>query len=172
VYAIVLEVRRLFHRLASASDTLHADVGVSAAQRAVLEALATSGASTVPELARRKGVSRQHVQVLANALAAARLIDARPNPAHLRSPLLELTEAGRQTFEAMRARETPLLVAVASALEGRPLDDVLAVLRELGDAVEDAARRHVPRRGREPRPRRGHRTARGRRRRNHDRGSD
>lgn len=151
LYALVLEVRRLFHRLATASDALHADVGISAAQRAVLEALATSGATTVPDLARRKGVTRQHIQVLANALAAAGLVHTRPNPAHQRSSLLELTDAGRRTFEAMRARETKALESASTAIRGRQLGEVLAVLQELGDAVENAARQHA-RRGHEARP--------------------
>jgi DNA-binding MarR family transcriptional regulator len=142
IYAIIVEVRRLFHRLASATDALHSDLGVSAAQRAVLEALASAGATTVPALARRKGVTRQHIQVLANQLVAAGLVQARPNPDHQRSSLLELSAAGQRAFGTIRARERRILAAVGTRLGRRPLGEVLTVLRDLGDLVEQLAPPH------------------------------
>jgi DNA-binding MarR family transcriptional regulator len=142
LYAIIVEVRRLFHRLANATDALHFDLGVSAAQRAVLEALASAGATTVPALARRKGVTRQHIQVLANQLRALGLVEDRPNPDHKRSSLLELSAAGRRAFETIRARERRVLTAVGSKLARRSLGEVLAVLSDLGDLVEELAPPH------------------------------
>ncbi len=139
VYAIIVEVRRLFHRLANATDALHADLGVSAAQRAVLEALASFGDISVPALARRKGVTRQHIQVLANQLEAAGLVQTRPNPDHQRSPLLQLSPHGTRVFESIRAREERVLGAVRPRLGRRPLAEVVAVLRDLGDLVEELA---------------------------------
>lgn len=152
LYEVIREVRRLFHRLANATDRLHADLEVSVAQRALLEALADGGASPVPELARGKGVSRQHVQVLANELLAAGLVEARPNPAHLRSPLLELTAAGRHRFTTMRGREVHLLEAAVARLARPELGRLAGALREIGDAVEASladrpaapTRRHGP----------------------------
>jgi DNA-binding MarR family transcriptional regulator len=136
LYQVIVEVRRLFHRLASATDRLHADRAVPVAQRAVLEALADDGPSTVPALARRKGVTRQHVQVLANALQEAGLVEAVANPAHRRSPRLALTPAGLRLFEAMRSREGRFLEGVAARLGTPPLPMVARSLRALGDAVE------------------------------------
>jgi len=159
LYTVIVEVRRLFHRLANATDALHSDLGVSAAQRAVLEALAAGGAITVPALARRKGVTRQHIQALANQLEAAGLVQALPNPDHERSSLLDLSAAGQRVFETIRARERRVLGAVGSKLGRRPLDEVLAVLRGLGDLIEELApARHadvVPERARRG-PDRGH----------------
>ena len=62
------EVRGCFNRLKSVAERLHADLEVSAPERAVLEALDRGGTLTVPEIAMRRGVSRQHVQVIMNAL--------------------------------------------------------------------------------------------------------
>jgi DNA-binding MarR family transcriptional regulator len=157
VYALIVEVRRLFHRLANATDALHADLGVSAAQRAVLEALAPIGAISVPTLARRKGVTRQHIQVLSNQLEAAGLVQARPNPDHHRSPLLELSPDGKRAFETIRAREGRVLAAVGARLGRRPLGEVLAVLRDLGDLVEELAPREPRSAGRTARVRGHHR---------------
>jgi DNA-binding MarR family transcriptional regulator len=150
VYAVIFEVRRLFHRLTNTTDALHSDLGVSAAKRAVLEDLATVGKSTVPDLARRKGVTRQHIQVLANELEAAKLVETLPNPAHQRSPLLEVTGSGRRMFETIRARERRILALVASKIGQRDLHEVLAVLRVLGDLAEKFAPGYGPRTMSEP----------------------
>jgi DNA-binding MarR family transcriptional regulator len=136
LYQVIVEVRRLFHRLANATDRLHVDVGVPVAQRAVLETLADDGPSPVPALARRKGVTRQHIQVLANALQEAGLVEAVTNPEHRRSPRLALTPAGRRLFEAMRSREGHFLQGVAHRLGAAPLPVVARALSALGDAVE------------------------------------
>jgi DNA-binding MarR family transcriptional regulator len=73
----------------------------------------SEGTWTVPAAANRLGITRQAVQRVADDLVAdgrARYVD---NPAHRRSPLLELTTAGRGTLVAITedARRTnePLL---------------------------------------------------------------
>ncbi|HTP27346.1 MAG TPA: MarR family winged helix-turn-helix transcriptional regulator [Anaeromyxobacteraceae bacterium] len=137
LYEVVREVRRLFHRLANCADRLHADLGVSAAQRAVLEALADDGISTVPDLARRKGVTRQHIQVLANQLQSAGLVETHPNPAHQRSSLLALTPAGRRAFDSMRAREERLFASMRRRFKTLQLEQVAQILRDIGDAADD-----------------------------------
>lgn len=63
-------------------------------QKELLLDLKERGPQTVPQLARYRRVSRQHVQVIANRLIEAGLIVTQPNPAHLRSCLLGLTPAG------------------------------------------------------------------------------
>ena len=101
-----LEVRRLFNQLRAAAETIHADhEALPIAQRAILESLHRDGPATVPALARARPVSRQHVQILVNALAGAGLVETRPNPGHRRSPFVALTPAGRRLFTAMRTRE-------------------------------------------------------------------
>jgi DNA-binding MarR family transcriptional regulator len=100
------EVRGLFHQLRAAAETIHADHdALPIAQRAILESLHRDGPATVPALARARPVSRQHVQILVNALAGVGLVETRPNPGHRRSPLVALTPAGRRRFVSMRARE-------------------------------------------------------------------
>jgi DNA-binding MarR family transcriptional regulator len=141
LYALIREVRRLFHRLANATDRLHRGLKVKTAQRAILEELVEREERSVPELARAKGVTRQHVQVVANELLSAGLIEARVNPAHQRSQLLAPTSAGRQLFEAMRSREERLLQAVVERLPARRLSPLAATLRQIGDAVDESLAR-------------------------------
>ncbi len=136
LYRIVLEIRHLFHALANAADRAHADLGVSASQRAVLESLHQRADQTVPGIARAKGVSRQHIQVTANHLLAAGLIEESDNPAHKRSPHLNLSAAGRECFSEIRVREGRTLAALAKALAGHDLDAVGRCLRDMSAFVD------------------------------------
>jgi DNA-binding MarR family transcriptional regulator len=102
---LVREIRLSFFALKAAAEALHADPdGLTAGHRGVLESLA-DGARTVPALARARPVSRQHIQILVNRLLALGLVLTRENPASRRSPLVELTPAGRERFQHMLARE-------------------------------------------------------------------
>lgn len=136
IYSVVLEVRGLFHRLAAASDALQRDLGITASQRAVLEALAERKDETVPGIARAKGVTRQHIQTLANGLLETGLIEQRPNPAHKRSPILALTPAGRKCFAEITAREKKLLRAMAPKFRRYDLASVAGCLREMSRYLE------------------------------------
>ena len=129
--AVTREVRACFNRLRAVGDTLHKDLGVTAAMRAVMEALHDGGRQTVPQIARGKSVSRQHIQMLTNKLVAARLVAASPNPDDKRSPLVDLTDKGRVTFETMRHRERAVLDDLARVLDARNADATLQTLRAL-----------------------------------------
>lgn len=121
-------IRASFGRLRAVGDALHADRGITASMRAVMESLAERGAQSVPQMARAKSVSRQHIQVNVDALVAAGLVVAGANPEHKRSPLIDLTAAGRTTFAAMRKREGVVLRRLAAAL---PAADVATAIRTL-----------------------------------------
>ena len=113
---LIAAVRRAFQALKATGDALHADLGVTASLRAVLEQLEAHGPSTVPGVARAKNVTRQHIQQLADAGVAAGLVEARANPAHRRSPLIALTPKGVEVFAEIRAREREALAVLAAAL--------------------------------------------------------
>lgn len=127
----ILAVRRLFRVLAGEADRAQAGLGVTASMRAVLEALYEHGPRTVPQVAREQGVSRQHVQVVANGLLAAGLVECLDNPDHLRSPLLRLTAAGTKAFEAVRRHEARLLADLAKRIPGADLKVTLKTLNAM-----------------------------------------
>jgi DNA-binding MarR family transcriptional regulator len=104
-YQIVWLTRRLFRALAQKSDASLHDIGVSVADRAVMEFLYPDGELSVPEIAERYQVSRQHVQVTVNGLLQAGFLVARVNPRHKRSPLIVLTRSGRNIFRTIKARD-------------------------------------------------------------------
>ncbi|MDP6883807.1 MAG: hypothetical protein QF830_06710, partial [Rhodospirillales bacterium] len=66
LYAVILDLRLCFNLLRTRADEMHKDLGVNASMRAVMESLAGEDEKTVPEIARGKSVSRQHIQVIAN----------------------------------------------------------------------------------------------------------
>lgn len=73
-------------------------------------------ALTVPQAARRLGVTRQGIQRVANELAVAGLAEFQTNPDHRTSPLLALTGNGRDALEAITKRAAVANTRLAAAL--------------------------------------------------------
>jgi DNA-binding MarR family transcriptional regulator len=102
--------------LKAVGDEMHAGIGVTASMRAVMSALAGERGRTVPDLARERGVSRQHIQSVINELLAAGLVATTRNPSHRRSPLLTLTDEGQRRLRTIGERETQYLTRIAPAV--------------------------------------------------------
>jgi len=103
------ETRLLFHALKAWAETLHEELGLTAAMRGVLERILLDGPATVPDLARARGVSRQHIQQQVDPLLERGFIERNDNPAHRRSPIIGLTDKGRALIQNMRAEELSAL---------------------------------------------------------------
>jgi DNA-binding MarR family transcriptional regulator len=134
--SVIDETRRLFHRLANAADRAHTDLELTASQRAVVEALSRDGPQTVPQIARAKGVSRQHIQTIANGLVEEELIETRDNPAHQRSPLLALTSKGATCFQEVQEREQTILTELAQRFRLTDLDTTAQTLKAASQLLD------------------------------------
>src|SRR5215470_18369283 len=100
--AVVLEILRVNGLLLATGSQLAAQEGLTAARWQVLGAVALAGRPlTVPQIARRMGLTRQAVQATVNQLHRDTLIETSDNPDHRRSPLINLTERGRQKYAAL-----------------------------------------------------------------------
>jgi DNA-binding MarR family transcriptional regulator len=121
-YEITWLIRRVFRGMAAAADRYLEDSGLSAADRAVMEFLYPDGRLSVPEIARRYQVSRQHVQVTVNSLLQRGLLKSTSNPKHKRSRLIGLSELGRETFAEIRRNETAEIDKLFSATSAEALD--------------------------------------------------
>lgn len=134
VGALVREVRVAFYRLKALGDDLNAQLGITGALRGVMDTLLEHGPATVPQIARRRRVSRQHIQALVDVMWERKLCSLSANPAHARSAVIELTPKGRALLETLEECEQPLLTDVASEV---PADvaGALAVLRRLNAAL-------------------------------------
>ncbi|MDA0261429.1 MAG: MarR family transcriptional regulator [Proteobacteria bacterium] len=133
--AVIGEVRRCFNQLKTLAEGLHRDLGVNPSMRAVMEALATEGGQTVPEIAKRKSVSRQHIQTIFNALQADGLVETFANPAHQRSPLCDLTARGRRVFAKITQREDIPLGRLAAAVSADGLAQARKTLGQLNQQL-------------------------------------
>jgi DNA-binding MarR family transcriptional regulator len=120
-YEVTWLIRRLFRAMAQLADRYLRAHGLSAADRAVLEFLYPENELSVPEIATRYQVSRQHVQVTVNALLEDGFLESRPNPRHKRSPLFTLTRVGRELFSKIRTAEAELLDALFADI---PIADI------------------------------------------------
>lgn len=130
------QVRRTFHRLKAVGDEVHELGRLSTSHRAVLESLYRTGPQTVPELARSRPVSRQHIQKLVNALLDEKLVTTQPNPAHKTSLLVDLNPKGRALFEQMRKKEQELLADLKLPVTENDLRQAAETLNTLCDYFE------------------------------------
>jgi DNA-binding MarR family transcriptional regulator len=109
-------------------DALTRPLGQTEVRWAVLSVL-SGGTRTVPQVARRLGVTRQSVQRVANLLAAEGLIESVPNPDNARSPLFRLSKRGEEVFAAIKRAADPWLRRVGEELS---LDDLGKARAALG----------------------------------------
>ncbi len=111
-YEIIWLVRRLFRALAQKSAEHLEGTGISVAERAVMEFLHPDARLSVPGIASRYQVSRQHVQATVNALLEKGLVATRNNPRHRRSPLITLTPKGSRLFGTVIAADAAAVDAL------------------------------------------------------------
>ena len=133
---LINEVRSSFHLLKAMAQQVHGGTELTAARRGVMLDLLSGGDRTVPELARMRPVSRQHIQIVVNGLLDEGWVDLRPNPAHKRSHLVSLTSRGKQVVTQMREREVKVLGEVELPLDISDLVQAAKVLSEMRAALE------------------------------------
>lgn len=131
LYKLILEIRSTYDDLKALSDAMNQDVGLSSASRDVVESLYGRDNRTVPEIAKAKSVSRQHIQLLVDGLVAKGLVEFHNNPSHKRSKLVILTASGRQLFDHIRSREAEKMATLSTKLDGEALTDAVRVLHDL-----------------------------------------
>jgi DNA-binding MarR family transcriptional regulator len=140
LHELIGATRSLAEVLKAAARHLHEESGLSVPERALLLELRKSGPLTVPDLARRRAVSRQYVQNTINVLLTREMVAAEPNPAHRRSRLMTLTPAGVALIRQVMRREGALMQVLAVEVEAGPL-------RQAADTLEQVERLlsgHIP----------------------------
>jgi DNA-binding MarR family transcriptional regulator len=126
---MITETVSLFHRLRVVADQIHHRGEMTGALRSILRGLDKLGEQTVPQMARARAVSRQHVQALVNQLVGERLVEFVANPAHKRSPLARLTPLGKKTVDVMNRNEAGLLSKADLDLTDKDLRQAAETLR-------------------------------------------
>jgi DNA-binding MarR family transcriptional regulator len=134
---VILSTFRANGLLLAAGDLLAGDEGLTSARWQVLGAIALAQRPlTVPQIARRMGLTRQSVHATVKRLAAGRLVELVPNADHLRSPLVSLTGLGRERYAAMDERQASWVNRLADGVRPSDLATTARVLGELCRRLE------------------------------------
>lgn len=139
---LLVEVFRVKGLLLAAGDALTRPDGLTSARWQVL-GVVDHGPVTVAQVARTMGLTRQSVRQTADALARDGMVVFADNPADRRARLMTLTGTGRAALRRVEDRQAGWASAVAGRLPRSELRAALAVLRDLGDLLEDERERDL-----------------------------
>jgi DNA-binding MarR family transcriptional regulator len=132
---VLEKVLHLNGSFTKAGEALTRPTGQSLARWVVL-AQCRDAAAPVSEIARRLRLARQSVQRIADVLVEDGLCVYRDNPQHQRAKLLELTDPGRSTLEAIDAAQRVWCDELGNAMGESTLRRTAAALGRVIDAVE------------------------------------
>lgn len=134
--ALIEAASALHRRIRAVRDEVHHLEGMPGGSRAILRELERRGPQTVPQMARERPASRQHVQTMVNRLHRDGYVEFVPNPAHRRSHLVQLTERGGRRVERMVAREDRVLRGIAADTPECNLYETAELLRKVRRDLE------------------------------------
>jgi len=130
-----ITVLQLAGHLTATGDALTKPLGQTSARWQVLAA-AGHASMSVAQIARALGLARQGVQRIADLLEDEGLARYEDNPAHRRAKLLLLTPKGRETLDAIRARQTVWANALGAAFGEEELRGAAGVLGRVLEALK------------------------------------
>lgn len=134
IYAVVGPLYRRAFRVVEENTPVE---GMSVGLRAVLERLCHTRTETVPQIGRALALSRQFVQRMVNDALAQGYVVSRPNPAHRRSSLIEITAEGEAAIAAITAHEHTALRRVGGDITAGEAEATLRVLHQMLRALDD-----------------------------------
>jgi len=138
----VLAIFRVNGLLLAAGDLLAASHGLTSARWQVLGAVALEQRPlTVPQIARRMGLTRQSVHTTVDHLVEDGMVELVPNADHRRSQLARLTEVGHAKYWALDEDQAAWVNELSAGFACSELETTARVLHELGTRLE-AARHH------------------------------
>jgi len=136
---VILAAFRANGLLLAAGDLLAAEHGLTSARWQVIGAIALEQRPlTVPQIARRMGLTRQSVHNTVNRLLADGMAELVSNTDHRRSQLVCLTGHGRARFRAVDEKQAAWVNQLAAGLSTSELDTAARVLGELCARLEAA----------------------------------
>jgi DNA-binding MarR family transcriptional regulator len=134
---LILSTFRANGSLLSAGELLAEHEGLTSARWQVLGALALAGRPlTVPQIARRMGLTRQSVHSTVNRLVEVGLVELKPNQDHRRSQLVGLTKPGRAAYDAIDRRQARWANELAGGIALSDIETATRVLDEIARRIE------------------------------------
>ncbi|MBL8686901.1 MAG: winged helix-turn-helix transcriptional regulator [Alphaproteobacteria bacterium] len=136
IQILIQLVRQNFQLLKNVTDMLHQPISITAAMRAVMEHISQNGPQTVPQIARSKLVTRQHIQQIVDILISRGLTATNHNQHHRRSPIIDFTSAGRNMFRGMQNQEEKILQKLQGAMDDSEVTQAITALSHLKQNLE------------------------------------
>jgi DNA-binding MarR family transcriptional regulator len=134
---VILSTFRANGLLLAAGDQLAAEHGLTSARWQVLGAIQLAQRPiTVPQIARRMGLTRQSVHTTVNRLLADGLVERVPNADHRRSQLVSLTELARAKYRTVDEKQAVWVEELVAGLRSSELATTARVLGELCTRLE------------------------------------
>jgi DNA-binding MarR family transcriptional regulator len=134
---VILAVFRANGLLLAAGDQLSAQDGLTSARWQVLGAVALAQQPlTVPQIARRMGLTRQSVHSTVSRLIGDGFVELVPNADHRRSRLVRLTALGEEKYAAIDSLQATWVNRLAEGLRPADLETAARVLDELCARLE------------------------------------
>lgn len=133
---VVADIFELAGRFREQGETIARTVGQTQARWQVMSA-ASADPRTVPQIARRLGVTRQNVQRIADLLVEENWAKFEPNPDHKGSPYLMLNERGRAALARITKAAAQGHAELARKLAAADVGALHHGLRRLIQAVND-----------------------------------
>jgi DNA-binding MarR family transcriptional regulator len=133
---IVADIFELAGHFRGEGETIAAAVGQTQARWQVMSA-ASSGPLTVPQIARRLGVTRQNVQRIADLLVSENWARFEENPDHRGSPHLVLNKRGQSAVAELSKAARGFHAELAGRLADTDIGTVHRGLRRLLEAVSE-----------------------------------
>jgi DNA-binding MarR family transcriptional regulator len=133
----ILSIFRANGLLIASGDRLGASDGLTSARWQVMGAIALAERPlTVPQIARRMGVTRQSVHATVKRLIADGVVELAPNADHRRSQLVRLTAPGERRYAAIGRRQVEWVNRLAQGIDRSDLETASRVLDELCARLE------------------------------------
>lgn len=129
---VILSTFRVNALLLEKGNELVEPLGLTSARWQVIGAIAMSGRPlTCPQVAMAMGISRQGALKQLDLAHERGLLLSKENPNHDRSPLYELTDRGKKSFEKAMKRQTIWAGSLVQGISEADLRVTLEVLRAL-----------------------------------------
>src|ERR1700743_2727666 len=133
---IVADISELPGHCRDNGDEIAGTVGQTQARWQVMST-ASDTPKTVPQIARRLGVSRQNVQRIADLLVAENWASFEANPDHRGSPYLVLNRRGRDALDRLTRTAAGYHARLARKLSAADIQSIHRGLRRLLNAMDE-----------------------------------
>jgi DNA-binding MarR family transcriptional regulator len=146
---IVADIYELAGLLRAHGESIARDAGQTQARWQVMSA-ASAEPKTVPQIARRLGVTRQNVQRVADLLVDEGAASFEPNPDHRGSPFLVLSAQGRAALARIGKAAGGYHARMGRRIPGADIATLHRGLRRLIEAIAETDPIHPTKRGTKP----------------------